>query len=293
MEFLTDAAEFLAVAGDHLAAEPVVSTVVTTVAHRIIAQAADGIAPRADDWWLVVRDGSGSIVGAGMRTAPFPPRPPFLLPMPDEAAVALARALHERGEEVLGVNGALPASEVFAAEVARLVGGRVEVTVHTRLFELGELIPPAPAPGRLVAATEDQVDLAIQWFAEFADDADRQAGRPPGSTGHELPDRAAMLHRIRNQELWFWVDPTGQPVHLTAASQPAFGVSRIGPVYTPAAQRGRGFASNAVAEVSRRLQAQGVRVCLYTDQANPVSNKVYIALGYRPVVDQANLVIVR
>jgi len=263
------------------------------MAHRTVAQAAEGIAPRAHDWWLVVRDDSGSIRGVGMRTSPFPPYPLFLLPMPDEAAVALARTLHDRGEEMLGVNGALPAAELCAGELARLGGGRVEVAVHLRLFELGELIPPAPVPGELVAATEENLDLVVQWFGEFADDADRQAGRPPGHTADELPDRAVMLHRIRNQELWLWVDPAGQPVHLTGVSQPAFGVSRIGPVYTPAAQRGRGWASNAVAEVSRRLQAQGVRVCLYTDQANPVSNKIYIALGYRPVVDMANLSIVR
>nr|WP_231924447.1 GNAT family N-acetyltransferase [Micromonospora chokoriensis] len=74
---------------------------------------------------------------------------------------------------------------------------------------------------------------------------------------------------------------------------PSFGVARIGPVYTPPAQRGRGWASNAVAEVSRRIQADGARVCLYTDQANLTSNKIYAALGYRPVVDMANLVIVR
>ncbi|MGC4856996.1 GNAT family N-acetyltransferase, partial [Micromonospora sp. DT4] len=68
---------------------------------------------------------------------------------------------------------------------------------------------------------------------------------------------------------------------------------RIGPVYTPPAQRGRGWASNAVAEVSRRIQADGARVCLFTDQANPTSNKIYTALGYQPVVDMANLIIVR
>ena len=58
-----------------------------------------------------------------MRTAPFAPYPPFLLPMPDEAAVALARALHERGEEVLGLNGALPAVDLCAAELTRLRRG--------------------------------------------------------------------------------------------------------------------------------------------------------------------------
>ena len=72
--------------------------------------------------------------------------------------------------------------------------------------------------------------------------------------------------------------------------QPAgFGVARIGPVYTPREHRGRGYASAAVAEVSRRLLDEGVRVCLFTDQANPTSNRIYQALGYRPVVDMANL----
>ena len=47
----------------------------------------------------------------------------------------------------------------------------------------------------------------------------------------------------------------------------------------------------AVAEVSARLLTEGARVCLFTDQANPTSNKIYVAMGYRPVVDMANLVI--
>ncbi len=130
----------------------------------------------------MVRDAAGAVVGAGMRTAPFAPYPPFLLPMPDEAAVALASALHERGEEVLAVNGALPAVGLCAAELARLGGGRVEVGQHTRLHELGELVWPAAVPGALVVATEDDVDLVTEWFAAFMGDADEQAGRPRGAS---------------------------------------------------------------------------------------------------------------
>lgn len=293
LQFFSDAADFLTAATDHLATEPVISTVVTTVAHRAAAQVADGIAQPEGDWWLAVRDESGEVCGVAMRTAPFPPFPPFLLRMPDGAAVALARTLYDRGEEVLGVNGALPAVELCAAELAQLVGGRVDIAMHTRLHELGELRPPAPVPGELVAVTEEYVDLAVEWFAAFADDADEQAGRRRGSSAHEVPDRSALLRRIRGHELWFWVDRTGQPVHLTGVNPPSFGVARIGPVYTPPAQRGHGWASNAVAEVSRRVTAQGARACLYTDQANPTSNKIYAALGYRPVVDMANLLIDR
>ncbi|MGI5522492.1 GNAT family N-acetyltransferase [Micromonospora sp. CA-259024] len=293
LRFFTDPGEFLAAAGDYLGTDPVVSTVVTTVAHRLLSQRAEGISQPDRNWWLVVSDDSGAVVGAGMRTAPYAPYPPFLLPMPDEAAVALAHALHEREEEVLAVNGALPAVELCAAELARLGGGRVQVTQHTRLHELGELAWPPPVPGGLVVATQDDVGLVTQWFAGFMGDADEQAGRPRGTSAHEVPDRSEMLRRLQAGRLWFWVDETGEPVHLTGANPPAFGVARVGPVYTPPAQRGRGWASNAVAEVSRRIQAEGARVCLFTDQANPTSNKIYAALGYRPVVDMANLVIVR
>jgi hypothetical protein len=292
LEFFADPSAFLAVAGDHLAEQPVISTVVATTAQGSVAHRTEGTPQPERDWWLAVRDESGAVVGAGMRTAPFAPVPVFLLPMPQAAAVGVARALHERGEEVLGVNGALPAARVCAGELVRLRGGRVEVDRHTRLHELGDLVVPASVPGGLVAATEGDLDLVMQWLHAFADDADHQAGRPPGAMAHEIPEQSAVHSRIRDEGLWFWVDGTGRRVHLSGLRPPSFGVARIGPVYTPPDQRGRGWASNAVAEISRRITASGARACLYTDQANPTSNKVYAALGYRPVVDMANLLIV-
>ncbi|GHJ43604.1 N-acetyltransferase [Catellatospora sp. TT07R-123] len=291
LEFLADPGDFLAAAGGHLAAEPVLSTVVATGAHRRLTQQAVGITPPGPDWWLVVRDGSGTVIGTGMRSATAEPYPLFLLPMPDEAAVGVARALHARGEQALAVNGALPAVRLCADELARLSGGEVLVNRRTRLHELTELVPPRPVPGTLVAAVEQDLDLVTAWFHAFVTDADEQAGRPRGAGEHELPDQGELLRRIRSGQYWFWTDESGRRVHLTGANPPSFGVARIGPVYTPPEQRGRGWASNAVAEVSRRLQAAGVRACLFTDQANPTSNRVYAALGFRPVMDTANLVI--
>ena len=292
LDFCSDPGEVLDAAGGHRAADPVVNTVVTTVADRARAQRAAGVAQPERDWWLAVRDGGGAVVGAAMRTAPFAPYPLFVLPMPDEAAVALAAALHERGEEVEAVNGALPAAERCATELARLTGGRLTVAQHTRLHVLDELVPPAGVPGRLVAATQAHADLVLEWLTAFMGDADEQAGRARGSSPHEL-DPGTVARRLDAGELWFWVDAGGRPVHLSAVNPPSFGVARVGPVYTPPEHRGHGWASNAVAEVSRRVQAEGVRVCLFTDQANPTSNKLYAGLGYRPVVDMANLLITR
>jgi hypothetical protein len=290
LRFLEDAGEFLDVAGEHLAAAPVISTVVASIASRTVSRQAAGFQPPEGTWWLVVEE-DGEIVGAAMRTATFGPRPPFLLPMPEAASRLLARTLHDRGEDVRAANGALPAVRTFAEETALLVGGEVTVAQHTRLHELGELVEPRRVPGRLVVATDRDVDLVRAWFEAFMGDADEQTGRPRGTSAHEVPDTEETLRRIGSGTVWLRLDEAGLPVHLTAANPPAFGVARVGPVYTPPEQRGRGWASAAVHEVSSLLRAQGASVCLFTDQANPTSNRIYAALGYRPVVDMANLLI--
>jgi predicted GNAT family acetyltransferase len=67
---------------------------------------------------------------------------------------------------------------------------------------------------------------------------------------------------------------------------PVGGVVRIGPVYTPSRHRKRGYASALVAAVSQHALDNGAVTCsLYTDLANPTSNKIYLAIGYRPVCE--------
>ncbi|MFC4786887.1 GNAT family N-acetyltransferase [Nocardioides sp. MAHUQ-72] len=284
-----DPAEFLALAEQHLALDPVVTTVVSTVTHRALDQVRRGVpVPDHPRWWAVVRDAAGTVVGTAMRTAPFAPYPLFVLDMADEAAVALARAVHARGEEVGGANGVLPATRVVAEEVARLQGHGTSVWEHTRLFELGDLVEPAPVPGAVRAATDADIDLCLQWFQAFAADAAEQAGREHEEGAGEYFTREDMVERVVRGRVWLW-EVEGEPVHLTGFNPPSFGVARVGPVYTPREHRGRGYASAAVAAVSRRLLDEGARVCLFTDQANPTSNRIYQALGYRPVVDMANL----
>ncbi|WP_227464378.1 GNAT family N-acetyltransferase [Nocardioides lijunqiniae] len=288
LHFYDDPAAFLADVEHVLAADPVVTTVLATVTQRVAAADRRG-EPRADHphWWLAVREGD-EVVGAAMRTAPFGPYPLYLLPMPEAAARDLARALHARGEEVVAANGALPSTEHFADELARLTGGRAEVHEHMRLFEVTTVLaPPAPA-GRLRVAAPADAELVTDWWNDFSAAADEQAGRQGAPTMVERIEPADALRRIEEGLVWLWEDEAGRVVHLTAHNPPAFGVARVGPVYTPRDARGHGYASATVAAVSQRLLDEGARSCLFTDQANPTSNKIYEALGYRPVVDMAN-----
>jgi predicted GNAT family acetyltransferase len=61
-------------------------------------------------------------------------------------------------------------------------------------------------------------------------------------------------------------------------------------VYTPPSDRGRGFASSIVTELTRHLLEGGRRFCfLYTDLANPTSNHIYRSIGYRPIAESVHL----
>ncbi len=176
----------------------------------------------------------------------------------------------------------MPAAELVGAETARLVGGEVAVAERMRLHTVTTVVPARPVPGRLRTATPDDLDLVLRWYLAFDVDAAEQAGRDGEHQMLEPPEEATLLPRIEQGRVWLWEDEHGEPVHLTAVNPPAYGVARIGPVYTPRERRGHGYASAAVAEVSQLLLDQGLRVCLFTDQANPTSNRVYEAIGYLP-----------
>jgi predicted GNAT family acetyltransferase len=90
--------------------------------------------------------------------------------------------------------------------------------------------------------------------------------------------------------MWLWEDD-GEPVSLANRALvggepglPSVPLVRIGPVYTPPERRGAGYASANVAALSQLSLDQGCTAAmLFTDRANPTSNKVYQGVGYRVI----------
>ena len=92
LRFYDDPGEFLEVAGEYLAEQPVLSTVMSGVASRIRDQRAAGVPwPEGVPCWFAAFVDRGSVVATAMRTAPFGEYPAYLLPMSDDAAILLAR----------------------------------------------------------------------------------------------------------------------------------------------------------------------------------------------------------
>jgi GNAT superfamily N-acetyltransferase len=272
-----DVTGYLASAGEFLRSRPAEHTVLLTVAEavRTGGPATFGDDPPLFGWYMAE---GGPVTAACLHT---PPYPVALTAMPDPAAAALARALAGGNRAVTAVGGPSGPAWAFATEWQRQTGQPARVGRHERLYRLGELVPPDPAPaGQARVATAADIALLLAWLTAFHDEVDPAGG----------PVRPAMVdERIGYGGLTVWETGDG-PVSLAGRTRAVAGQARIGPVYTPPAHRGRGYGGAVTTAVSQQaLTAGAAEVLLYTDLANPTSNALYQRLGYQPVTDRVQL----
>jgi GNAT superfamily N-acetyltransferase len=231
---------------------------------------------------LTVHDGA-DLVAALLRTVD---RPALVSGVPPHRATALVDALVELGIDPGGAQGPREEAEAFAAAWAARTGADVRIGMRMRLFALEELCPPAGVPGaaRVVSPNDAAaIDVLATWRAAF--DAELDHTWPHAHTPRH--DVVRALRASVGELLW---EVDGEPVAQAAARAVVAGMSRIGPVYTPPDHRGRGYAAAVTAAAARWALDRGARhVLLYTDLANPTTNRLYPRLGFRPRYDALEL----
>ena len=266
--FDTDAAAFAGRVGPFLAARPERNLLAT-----ILMSICDGRFPVARAVLGTAVDDDGEVAAVALHT----PAHQVVFSEIDAAdADAAIDAWLDREHDLPGVYAVAPTARALAAAWARRTGGSTTVSVAMAYHQLQRVLdPPRPARGELRAATAAHRELAVDWWTAFA----REAHVVPGNPG------AAVDQRLRRRGLFLWEDD-GEPVTLVAVNPAVAGVVRVGPVYTPPEHRSRGYASSAVAAVSRHALADGAHTCaLFTDLANPTSNRIYADVGYRRTGD--------
>ncbi|MFF2364996.1 GNAT family N-acetyltransferase [Streptomyces sp. NPDC058122] len=266
---------FLARAGDFLRSRPARHTVALTVTEALRRRGVSLYGKDAPVFGALERD--GAVQAAFFRTPPYRLN---LTPLDERGAETLAALLADAEIEVPGVNADTDTLAAFAGAWERRTGARTVPLRSERLYRLGDLAVPEPAPpGRPRIADAGDRDLLARWYTEFAETIGEGAHRDGGAWADD---------RISYGGITLWEDPEGTPVAMAGVTPPVAGQLRVAPVYTPAHLRGRGYAGAVTAEVSRAAVASGVQeVLLFTDLANPTSNGLYQRIGYRPVSDFA------
>jgi uncharacterized protein len=267
----SDLAGFAARTRAFLGRDPVVHTLICS-AVELAGQHPDRF---QDASWFSVTGPAGDLVGVAAQA---PPYPLAITPMGDAALAALAGVSAARPPGATGASGPVPYVDRFAALWAQRTGGLAQVRRQMRLFRLDAVRRPASAGTGLLRPAGDlpeHRDLLTAWIRAFVLAIEGEPAREP----EQLLDRL-----VERGGLWVWCRGR-EPVSFASATAPAFASTRIGLVYTPQELRGRGYASACVAALSQRSLSAGLTPVLFTDLANPTSNRIYRQIGYRPVCD--------
>jgi predicted GNAT family acetyltransferase len=224
--------------------------------------------------YLATVEESGAVVACALR---IPPHSALLTRADRPALEALAADLAGTYPSLPAVAGPEPAAGDFADLWFARTGEAAGPAVRMRVFEARRVVWPRMPAGTFRPATEEDLPIVARWTAAFIVEAGLDEPTDAGDIAHE---------RIREGSLYIWED--GRPVSMAAWAGRTGRIVRINYVFTPPEHRGRGYASACVASLTQQLLDEGLALCcLYTDLSNPTSNKIYQAIGYRPVCDAA------
>lgn len=234
---------------------------------------------------LGVFDGARVVVGA-LQT------PPFRLSLADDGAgaqatLALADHLAGRRAGLSGVMGDERLVDDFVGAWCARTGLHVnDPGAHGRrqnLYQVTRVVQPSGGAGHMRPARAGERDLLVRWEQGFAADA----SLPP------LESDPAFVARLVDAGLaedgfYLW-EVDGHPRATARLRRIAHFGARVSGVYTPPAERGRGYAAALTAALSQAVLDRGQFCCLFADAANPLTNRIYQRIGYVRVAGFADI----
>ncbi|EPY7704335.1 MULTISPECIES: GNAT family N-acetyltransferase [Bacillus] len=195
----------------------------------------------------------------------------------EEDIVELAKKLAEVYPNVPGLIGNKKIVQRLAEEIAVLGNKKTTVAMEQGIYELKQVKKKWNGDEVFREVNSDELTLIEQWIYQFCGDVNLP------TTKEEAKQTAHTL--ITNHRL-FGLEVDGKLVSVAAKTRPTKNNITVNFVYTPKEERKKGYASNCVAALSQRMLDEGYKTTtLYTDLANPTSNKIYQEIGYEQIAE--------
>lgn len=231
--------------------------------------------PFEPPFYLATIETETDIVGCAVCP---PPDKLILSEVPGDAIPLLVADVAAVYEKFPGVSGVRSTVEAFAEHWNRRGGSSLVIKNRWRWYALDRAVMPRkPAPGTLRLAESSDLDLVRAWAMNFARE-----------TGTSVDVVAFFERRVHARSLYLWEDE--EPRSLVALSGVTPNSIRISGVYTASDYRQNGYATVAVATVSRSMIEAGRQFCLlYADITDPLANRLYRKVGYKPIFDTVSI----
>jgi predicted GNAT family acetyltransferase len=251
------------------------------IEHAVVLQSARQA--RANDkhyerpmYWTTIED-DGQLLGCAYRT------PPYKVGVTALPETAIAPLVADLAATYAGAIGGFSGPDPTVSELARAWvdrrGGAWSVNTSGRLlsFAAPAAASQGGATGTLRLAAAGDIALAQSWGAAASIDS-----------GIAALDGGMCMQLLGAKLLYFWADD--QPRCMIGLLRETRDSVSVGIVYTPAAFRGQGYATAAMAGLNRLLDERGVaNRYLWIEAKSDGANALARKLGCRFVYDSLDL----
>ncbi|WP_141432530.1 GNAT family N-acetyltransferase [Bacillus sp. 03113] len=165
----------------------------------------------------------------------------------------------------------------LAEQLSHIKQVHYKIEMRQRIYKLKHVKKPADSQGYLRKINKEELSIIRDWLYQFCEEVN-------------LPitiNEAKLLAKVTFEKgrLYAW-EKDGRIVSMANATRPTKTNITINYVFTPMAERKNGYATNCVSSLSQLMLLQGYQtVSLFTDLDYPTSNKIYMEIGYDPVID--------
>ncbi|EJQ13138.1 hypothetical protein IE3_02037 [Bacillus cereus BAG3X2-1] len=195
----------------------------------------------------------------------------------EEDIVELAKELTKVYPDIPGFIGNKKVIQKLAEEIAILEQKKIVVEMEQGVYELKRVKKKWNKDEIFRTINSDELPLIEKWIYQFCEDV-----KLP-TTKEEAKQTA---HTLITTNRLFGLEVGGKLVSVAAKTRPTTNNITVNFVYTPKEERKKGYASNCVAALSQRMLDEGYKTTtLYTDLANPTSNKIYQEIGYEQIME--------
>ncbi|WP_346876541.1 MULTISPECIES: GNAT family N-acetyltransferase [unclassified Clostridium] len=205
----------------------------------------------------------------------------------DNAIKALVDYLIENKINIVGINANKKVCDKFIEYYEGKTKCQFKERLAMDIMELRKLNSVTLPKGYFREATEQDLDLVIDWHIKFGKEALNE-----DMVVETFIEK--LVTRIRNGAIYIFEDENHVPVSMAAfTKQLKKGIS-VSLVYSDARKRGMGYGVAVVYNLSKLYLERGNEFCsLFVDKRNPVSNGVYTKIGYKIIEDNFDYRIVQ
>ncbi|MBC6972838.1 GNAT family N-acetyltransferase [Bacillus sp. Xin] len=169
----------------------------------------------------------------------------------------------------------------LAEEIAQIEQKKFFIRMNQGIYELKKVKKKWDNHGVFRQIDNGELPLIEKWVYQFCEDVYLP------TTAEDAKQTAYAL--VSTKRL-FGLEVDGELVSVAAITRPTKSNITVNFVYTPKEARKKGYASNCVAALSQYMLDQGYKTTtLYTDLANPTSNKIYQEVGYEFIMESVLL----